>query len=331
MMADAGLPESIMKALEILATKVFAAYQNRAARKRLLAGPTQIVRGWPMLNGVEDQALDGEIETWLARPETTRSRLALAINADEATLKSLRADVMATIIRDDGSGGAELDGRLDRLAAAFLNSIISEAGQEDSPLFEHLVVAVLFQLVRGQAEGRRADQAAHAEQARLLQMIVAKLDEARPATSGTPGGSRPTIRRDAEEWYPWRLLDEDLKNTDLATPLAAESHVRPAHATRPPRHVVMRPEFAHLGRESEQPREIWPFDDAADEILKRRRGVVLGEPGAGKTTTLLRVARQLVEAAHLVALAHEVTGRFEGRRCSAGGVQHAVSSQESPA
>lgn len=59
----------------------------------------------------------------------------------------------------------------------------------------------------------------------------------------------------------------------------------------------MRPEYLLLERAHEGAGEIKRFDNAVDELLTLRRAVVLGEPGAGKTTTLWKLAHDLADVA----------------------------------
>ena len=105
-------------------------------------------------------------------------------------------------------------------------------------------------------------------------------------------------RRALELQYLDRLRFEVLLNTERYTPLSGTSQRR----TEPDAlggvpFVLMRPEYALLGREREGANETRRFDNAVQELLALRRAVVLGEPGAGKTTTLWKLARQLADAA----------------------------------
>ncbi len=59
----------------------------------------------------------------------------------------------------------------------------------------------------------------------------------------------------------------------------------------------MCPEFEHLMQRDEQQTESRRFENAVDEILRIRGAVLLGEPGAGKTTTFLSLAGKLAQTA----------------------------------
>ena len=49
----------------------------------------------------------------------------------------------------------------------------------------------------------------------------------------------------------------------------------------------------------ETPAEVRRFEDAVPELKQIRRAVLLGEPGAGKTTTLYKLAADLIDSALL--------------------------------
>jgi len=111
---------------------------------------------------------------------------------------------------------------------------------------------------------------------------------------------RKVSQRELELEYLDRLRFEELLNTEKYTPLAGQSQVTLAGQDTPrSQPVVMRPEFVHTpwSNKREQARETRRFDNAVDEIMDIKRGVVLGEPGAGKTTTLWKLARNLVDTA----------------------------------
>lgn len=63
----------------------------------------------------------------------------------------------------------------------------------------------------------------------------------------------------------------------------------------------MRPEFGHLRHlpsgKGETRSEARTYEDIAQAFVQVRRAVLLGEPGAGKTTTLWKLARDALEAA----------------------------------
>ncbi|RMG71792.1 MAG: TIR domain-containing protein [Chloroflexi bacterium] len=101
-----------------------------------------------------------------------------------------------------------------------------------------------------------------------------------------------TVPRKLELAYLERLQLEELLNTEKYTAMGGTSEVR--------RKAEMRAVFELLpmGREREQqPRETRRFENAVDEIQVIRRCVLLGEPGGGKTTTIWKLAADLVERA----------------------------------
>jgi formylglycine-generating enzyme required for sulfatase activity len=115
---------------------------------------------------------------------------------------------------------------------------------------------------------------------------------AEPEPTATP----KKHRRALELEYLDRLRFEEF-NAEQYTNLSGESQIagKPAEPGFKP--LVMRQEFelTHWAREA-QP-ETRRFEDAVSEILAIRRAVVLGEPGAGKTTTLWKLAKDLFEKA----------------------------------
>jgi formylglycine-generating enzyme required for sulfatase activity len=108
---------------------------------------------------------------------------------------------------------------------------------------------------------------------------------------------RDRTQRESELEYLDRLRLEVLLNTEKYTALAGQSQITRDTNVGRIAAVVMRPEFALLGRDRELSKEIRRFDNAVAEILALRQVVVLGEPGAGKTTTLWRLASDLAQKA----------------------------------
>ena len=133
---------------------------------------------------------------------------------------------------------------------------------------------------------------------RLLAALPAPPDE--PVLDAA-AAKRPASQRALELEYLDFLRFEELVNTEKYTPLAGTAHVHQRRTVRPDgvAPVVIRPEFEHLHRTDADMREseTRTFEDIIGAIHDIRRAVVLGEPGAGKTTTLWKLARNLVDAA----------------------------------
>ena len=112
-----------------------------------------------------------------------------------------------------------------------------------------------------------------------------------------PGGERkyaPDQRR-LELDYLDRLGLTELIATEKYTTLSGQFETRP---------VEMTAEFEHrpfglldLGEPTPRQRSLGRFTDAIGKILEIRQAVLLGEPGGGKTTTLLKLASHLLEKA----------------------------------
>ena len=118
----------------------------------------------------------------------------------------------------------------------------------------------------------------------------------------TPSTSPESLQRQAELAYLRRLQLGELVHTELYTPMAGVAKVSPKSQTATPLPtVVMRPEFRHLSRimphAEEPPKPPQAYDDILVAFTEVRRAALLGEPGAGKTTTLWKLARDAVEQA----------------------------------
>jgi formylglycine-generating enzyme required for sulfatase activity len=132
-----------------------------------------------------------------------------------------------------------------------------------------------------------------------VQRLLRSLPAAPAATQApAPAGAQ----RAAELAYLRRLEVGELVHTELYTPMAGVARVLArgeAAASLPA--IVMRPEFRHLrqlsGAAAETRSESRPYEDIAQAFGQVRRVVLLGEPGAGKTTTLWKLARDALEAA----------------------------------
>jgi hypothetical protein len=95
-------------------------------------------------------------------------------------------------------------------------------------------------------------------------------------------------QRELELAYMDRLRFQDFQ-LERYTALSGDYHKAPA--------AWARQEFEHTRLVRDHERDTRHFEDAATELRAIRRAVVLGEPGAGKTWTLLAVAKPLYEAA----------------------------------
>ncbi|MFZ4795556.1 MAG: SUMF1/EgtB/PvdO family nonheme iron enzyme, partial [Blastocatellia bacterium] len=120
------------------------------------------------------------------------------------------------------------------------------------------------------------------------------LFESLPPIPGTRRLSAPDQRL-LELEYLDKLQLANLIETSKYTTLAGEFETRPTEMTAEYEH---RP-FGLLDIDGPSTRErtIGRFTDAIEKILEIRRAVLLGEPGGGKTTTILKLAGQLLDRA----------------------------------
>ena len=124
-----------------------------------------------------------------------------------------------------------------------------------------------------------------------------------PAASAASALSDPAAaQRAAELAHLRRLQLGELVHTELYTPMAGVARVlTPAAAAATLPAIVMRPEFRHLrqrsGATAEARSESRAYEDIAQAFVQVRRAALLGEPGAGKTTTLWKLAHDALEVA----------------------------------
>ncbi len=109
-----------------------------------------------------------------------------------------------------------------------------------------------------------------------------------PPTSVKTGVPR-NLPRTLELAYLERLRLEELLNTEKYTPLAGASQQK---AKRAEMRAVF--ELMCFGENRKAMQETRRFENAVEEIRLIRRAVLLGEPGGGKTTTIWKLASELV-------------------------------------
>jgi len=114
--------------------------------------------------------------------------------------------------------------------------------------------------------------------------------------------SEELIKRANELLYMDRLKLDELQHVARYTRLSGETAIwRSAAGRLALQPVVAHTEYTHFPwREREaMPAEQRRFEDAVAELKAIRRAVLLGEPGSGKTTTLYKLAADLIDAALL--------------------------------
>ncbi|NDD64187.1 MAG: TIR domain-containing protein, partial [Acidobacteria bacterium] len=108
----------------------------------------------------------------------------------------------------------------------------------------------------------------------------------------SPGLPPPDATRQKELAYLDKLEKEGIKDRTKYTPLGGRATQIPSIRDE----FDFRPcEKINVGLNTSKQLEPRRFDDAVGEILKLNRAVVLGEPGAGKTTTLWKLVGDLSE------------------------------------
>ncbi len=119
---------------------------------------------------------------------------------------------------------------------------------------------------------------------------------ARSAVPAVTPASQPSVSRALEIAYLDRLTLEELLDTDnfkyKYTPLGGTAQMLRQRAEI--RAVF---EFLPYGQAQHAAQERQPFEDAIAKIRELKQAVLLGEPGGGKTTTLWKLAAELVAEA----------------------------------
>lgn len=131
---------------------------------------------------------------------------------------------------------------------------------------------------------------------RLLAQLPPPMGEAsRPVT---PPSSESTLRERALTYMDELWLDE-LQHVSKYTPLSGQAHLRQQeNGWLDFQPIVASQAFRHLPKaETQWHQESRTFEDAVSELQAIRRAVLLGEPGAGKTTTLFKLAAELIATA----------------------------------
>ena len=124
-------------------------------------------------------------------------------------------------------------------------------------------------------------------------VAFSRLLEALPSPDLQMNDSNPRdSQRRVEMVYLERLGLEELVATERYTPMsgASERKVQPAEM----RSIF---ELLPMSKERQAQQERRRFENAVEEILKIRRAVLLGEAGGGKTTTIWKLAADLVHTA----------------------------------
>jgi formylglycine-generating enzyme required for sulfatase activity len=103
------------------------------------------------------------------------------------------------------------------------------------------------------------------------------------------------MQRDLELAYLERLRLEELLDTERYTPISGASHEKRVEIRAIYEHQPF--QLMSLGKSRQKEQEPRKFENAVEEIHRIRRAVLLGEPGGGKTTTIWKLAADLVETA----------------------------------
>ena len=152
-----------------------------------------------------------------------------------------------------------------------------------------------------------------ADHADGLQRLLRDLPEPPGLVAASESEPDQASPRDTELAYLRALrLQDVLQQPDLYIHLQGDARHRPRLIGRTVAHLTMRPEFAHMRRrllnsdpvpepvpdaDSDGDGDSETFDDILQAFPDIRRAVLLGDPGAGKTTTLWKLARDAIERA----------------------------------
>jgi formylglycine-generating enzyme required for sulfatase activity len=116
--------------------------------------------------------------------------------------------------------------------------------------------------------------------------------ESAPAPQPATVSASRSVPRALELAYLERLRFEELLSTEKYTPLGGTAQQQVKRAEM--RAIF---ELLPMGKDRQLLHETHRFENAVEEILTIRRAVLLGEPGGGKTTTIWKLAADLVATA----------------------------------
>ncbi|MGH9801977.1 MAG: TIR domain-containing protein, partial [Blastocatellia bacterium] len=124
-----------------------------------------------------------------------------------------------------------------------------------------------------------------------FEVALSKLLKALPLPNSAVKPASVDRQRNAELAYLDRLRLEELIASEMYTPMAGTSHQKVQIVQAKQVFALMTMSNGELRQETRR------FDNAVAEIRHIRRAVLLGEPGGGKTTTIWKLAADLVASA----------------------------------